>query len=489
MVVLLVLSIAALTMSLSANGIYSTIAGDQDVEQPVQGELRSDPSTEMASIESLQNSFNAVVDAVLPSVVEVDVIQTIVRDIPSFGGFPWFFQSPDQEEYEAESLGSGVIFRREGDTYYVLTNHHVAGDADEIKVVLNDKREFLSTLVGTDSRRDLAVISFESDERDIPIAPLGDSDHLKVGDWVLAMGSPYGYYSSVTAGIVSALGRSGRDINNLNDFIQTDASINQGNSGGPLVNIYGEVIGINTWIAAPTGGNIGLGFAIPINNAKQIISEILEFGRVRDGWLGVSMIDTYEFDAFFEDLGLQDEAGVFVANVYIGSPANIGGLQPGDLITGFNGKTVSNTEELSRLISNAELDAEQTITVQRSGRSLNLTITLDERKPDEEIADSSSLLWPGVLVQPLDDELRSNLNLSTRTKGLVMFFMNGVSENNPFYIAGLRNYDIITAINQTSVRHIADFYESLYDTTKHTYRIEYIRNGETFTTEVKRQVL
>ncbi len=480
-----------LISGLFAANFQLSAAGQTDVEQPEASPLRSASANapDMVGIERLQNSFNQVVEQVLPAVVQINITQTIVQQIPQFGGFPWFFGTPEQQEYESESLGSGVIFRREGDTYYILTNDHVAGEADRIEVLLNDERVYPAELVGTDSRRDIAVVSFSTDERDIQLAPMGISADLKVGDWVLAMGSPFGFYSSVTAGIVSALGRSGREINNLNDFIQTDASINQGNSGGPLVNIYGEVIGINTWIAAPSGGNIGLGFAIPIDNAKEIVEEILEFGRVRDGWLGVSMIDTFEFDPFFEDLNLKGEKGVFVANIYLNSPAYKGGIRPGDLITKFEGREVNDTEELSRFISNAAIDEPLPITVLRRGSELELTVILEERMSEEEISATSDLMWPGVIVQPIDSSTRESLGLSSRDRGVVLMFMGGISSKNSFYSAGLRNYDVITEIDSLDIQSVADFYAALEKNVMRSYQVTFIRNGQTQTVYVDRQIL
>lgn len=440
--------------------------------------LEKETISDIASVERLQNSFNIVVNQILPSVVEIDVTEKLIRQVPSFNGFPWFFDSqPDSEEYEANSLGSGVIFRKIDNTYYVLTNDHVAGKADEIEVVLNDTTRYDAVLVGTDSRRDLAVVSFISDDDTIPVAVLGDSDALRVGDWVLAMGSPYGFYSSVTAGIVSALGRSGREVNNLNDFIQTDAAINQGNSGGPLVNIYGEVVGINTWIAAPSGGSIGLGFAIPINNAKQIIDEFFEFGKVRDGWLGVSMIDTTQYKDFFKDLGLQNFPGVFIANVYGDSPADRAGLRPGDLITVFNGTPLSNTESLSRLISNSLIGEALPVTVVRKGQEISLTVTLEERQSEEEISSTLNKLWPGLLVQPLTDKIRDSLSITRTTDGLLVIFMGGDNETNAFGAAGIQNYDIITAINGVKMSNVYDFYEVISDPKISTFSVE-IQRGE-----------
>ncbi|MEE3436476.1 MAG: trypsin-like peptidase domain-containing protein, partial [Treponema sp.] len=223
------------------------------------------PAESLSVLEAMQNVFRSISTQVLPSVVEVDVTEKKTRPANPFGDLPFkFFGFPDNDEpqeYETQGLGSGVIIRKDGKKYYVLTNNHVAGSATEISVKLNDGRKFDGKLVGADERMDVALVSFESDDA-IPCATLGDSDKVQTGDICFAMGAPLGYSQSVTEGIVSATGRSGGQIGNINDFIQTDTAINQGNSGGPLLNIYGEVIGINTWIASQSGGSQGLGFAI-----------------------------------------------------------------------------------------------------------------------------------------------------------------------------------------------------------------------------------
>ncbi len=201
-------------------------------------------------------------------------------------GWTWDFLRPEnqqgdngeEQQFKRRGMGSGVIVRQKGDTYYILTNAHVAGKADEINAVLNNGDEYTSKLVGKDPRRDLALVKFSSD-KEIPVAEIGDSSDLRVGDWVLAVGSPFGFVNSVTAGIVSAKGRSGPQ-NMMSQFIQTDAAINRGNSGGALVDIDGKVVGINTWIAAPSGGSVGLGFAVPINDAKNSIDDMITKGTV-----------------------------------------------------------------------------------------------------------------------------------------------------------------------------------------------------------------
>jgi S1-C subfamily serine protease len=256
----------------------------------------------LAIAEGLQNAFNGVSDKVLPSVVELKTVSVRKQSIPNFNGIPWEFffgprdRSPDsrgqEREYRSQGLGSGIIVRQKDKTYYAITNHHVVDNTTEIRVATKDGKEYPAKLVGKDERKDLAMVSFETSDR-YPLAVLGDSDAVRVGDWAIAMGNPLGeqFSFSVTMGIVSAVGRTGGPGGNINDFIQTDAPINQGNSGGALVNIRGEVIGINTWIASNTtgGGNVGLGFAIPINNAKRSIDEFISSGTISYGWLGVML--------------------------------------------------------------------------------------------------------------------------------------------------------------------------------------------------------
>ncbi|MCL2602366.1 MAG: trypsin-like peptidase domain-containing protein, partial [Treponema sp.] len=262
------------------------------------------PREALAVAESLQTTLRAVTDRVLPSVVEVKTVSVQRRQqaSPRFDGIPWDFffgprrnpneqgEAPNQGqggEFRSRGIGSGIIIRHEKGVYYVLTNNHVIDGANEIQIGVLGARDYNADVIGRDPRRDLAVLSFKSNDR-YPLAELGNSDDVRIGDWAIAMGNPLGeqFSFSVTMGIVSAVGRTGGPGGNINDFIQTDASINQGNSGGPLVNIWGEVIGINTWIASNVGGgSVGLGFAIPINNVVRTIDELIKSGSVSDGWL------------------------------------------------------------------------------------------------------------------------------------------------------------------------------------------------------------
>ena len=436
----------------------------------------------------LQNRCNQVVDAVLPAVVELRVTQKITRSLPqSFNMFPWFFGVPEQEvepqEFETQSMGSGVIFRKERNTYYVITNNHVVGRAASIGVVLHDQSTKDATVVGTDERRDLAVVSFKTD-LDLPVAVFGDSDAMRVGDWVLAMGSPYGFISSVSAGIVSAVGRPGQQVNNLSDFIQTDAAINQGNSGGPLVNLRGEVIGINTWIAGSFGGNVGLGFAIPINNVKRIVNELIEFGSARDGWLGVSMRDLRDMpDSYTQIFDVKE--GVFVMNVFTDSPAYKGGVKAGDVIVKFNSTDVSSSERLSRLISDADIKTKQTVLVNRFGKRVELQIQLDVRKPEEDIRRMNESLWPAVFPIALTDDIREELKLGKTQNGVAVYFM-GNAEESKLYKAGIRNMDVITKINDKKINSIQDFYEAVNDESTSRLMFEFLRGGSEYFIGVRR---
>jgi len=308
--------------------------------------------TGTSGLSGLQNSFRQAADKIMPAVVKIDVVDKVTETVPTIRNqnpFDFFLnpfnrqqdnedQGGEEQEYERPGLGSGVIVRKDGKKVYVLTNEHVVSEADEITVTLHDQREFPAKTVGTDVRKDLALIVFETDEQ-VAVAELGNSDDVYVGDWVLAVGNPMGLESTVTAGIISALGRiGGPNVNNISDFIQTDAAINPGNSGGALVNIYGQVIGINSWIASNTGVNAGYGFAIPINNAKKAIGDFITLGKVEYGWLGVSIADPT--NEFMDAMKIRGKTGAFVFNVYRDSPAGKGGILPGDYIVKLGDTTI-----------------------------------------------------------------------------------------------------------------------------------------------------
>lgn len=415
------------------------------------------PADSLSVLEAMQNVFRSISEQVLPSVVEVDVTEKKTRPANPFGDLPFkFFGFPDNDEpqeYEAQGLGSGVIIRKDGKKYYVLTNNHVAGSATEISVKLNDGRKFDGKLVGADERMDVALVSFESDEA-IPCATLGDSDKVQTGDICFAMGAPLGYSQSVTEGIVSATGRSGGQIGNINDFIQTDTAINQGNSGGPLLNIYGEVIGINTWIASQSGGSQGLGFAIPINNIKHAIDEFIANGKVTYGWLGVSLVEIR--DEIKDSLGVKGKDGAFASQIFVDSPAFKGGMQAGDYIIELNGRAVRNVDQLVRDVGSLPANKEAKFKVIRGAKEMPLNVMITERT--KEVSSSTAKLWPGFIPVPLTEDVRKKLELDNKIEGVAV---TNVQAKSPAASLRLQEGDVITAVNGKKVKNLAEFYAAL----------------------------
>lgn len=418
----------------------------------------------IALLESLQMSFRSVAQKALPSVVEINVVEVVKQPTQMF---PFFFndrrQQPDNtQEFRREGLGSGVIVRRDGDKFYVLTNAHVVGDAKEITVSLNDNQKYDATLVGSDERKDLALISFKTKD-DLPVAELGDSDQMQVGDWVLALGNPLGFQSTVTAGIVSAVGRqtsgiaaTGGSLSNFTDYIQTDAAINQGNSGGALVNLKGQVIGLNTWIASTSGGNIGLGFAIPINNAKKAIDDFITKGKVEYGWLGITIAEPST--AIQDDLGLKGKNGSFVYSVFQGGPADKAGIRPGDFVTAVNGTQVKDTNGLLTLVGNISPGNTARFELIRSGKKVELQVKITARDTEKAIADQSKQVWPGFSVVKVTDAIREQLKLSKNAGNLVVA---AVDEGSAAAIAGFQSGDIVQSVNGKSVKDLKEFYDQL----------------------------
>lgn len=437
------------------------------------------PSDSLGVLEALQGAFRSISDQVLPTVVELDIVETRKRSQNPLEGFPFFFfgqpeSQGEEQEYEQSGLGSGVIVRKNGNTYYVLTNNHVAGSAKEILIKLNDGRTFTGKLIGGDDRKDIALVSFESKE-DIPVAVLGDSDTVRTGDICFAMGTPLGYYSSVTQGIVSATGRAGTDVNNISDFIQTDAAINQGNSGGPLVNIYGEVIGINTWIASQSGGSQGLGFSIPINNVKRAIDDFISNGQVVYGWMGVSLVEIT--DDYKKELGVDNKKGAFVAMIYLDSPAAKGGIQAGDYILSLNGRDVKSVDQLVRDVGDLRAGEEARFNVIRGKKETPITVKIEKR--DNTIITNSTKLWPGFMASPVTEDVRTQLKLDKSIKGVLI---TNIEAKSPAAAMRLQSGDVITAVNDKKVSNIAEFYSALDTLKQKEIWFEVYSEGHTMTT-------
>ncbi|WP_318721884.1 Do family serine endopeptidase [Treponema sp.] len=439
------------------------------------------PNASLNIIEALQEANRSISKNLLPSVVEIDVTETKKRSKNPFGDIPFFFfgtpreGEEGQEEYKQQGLGSGVIIRRNGNTLYVLTNNHVAGSATEITVKLNDGRKFDGKLVGADKRMDIALVSFESNDKTIPLAKLGDSDSVQTGDFCYAMGAPLGYSQSVTQGIVSATGRSGGDIGNINDFIQTDAAINQGNSGGPLVNIYGEVIGINTWIASGSGGNIGLGFAIPINNVKRAIDEFIADGKITYGWIGVSLIDVK--NEYKDSLNVGDVEGAFASQVFMNSPAQKAGIQAGDYIIELNGHKVKSVDQLVRDVAVLPVGKTTQFKLIRGGKTQSVTVKVEERT--DEVSTDDSKLWPGFIAVPLTEEIRKELKVEKGVEGVVI---TNVIPKTPAAALRLQNNDVITAVNGKKISNLSEFYNAMDLTKTKTIQFDVWNEAGTITT-------
>ena len=433
---------------------------------------------------SAPDSFADLAARLLPAVVNVSSTQTLTAkngpaagpEMPAFppgSPFEQFFKDFLNRNHpggggsgggdsqpaprRAQSLGSGFIVDPAG---YVVTNNHVIEGADEVSVTLQDGTTLKATIVGRDESGDLALLKVKSD-KPLPTVEFADSSQSRVGDWVLAIGNPFGLGGTVTAGIVSA---RGRDIHQgqYDDFIQTDAAINRGNSGGPLFNMDGQVIGINTAIFSPSGGSIGIGFAIPANMAKNIVAQLKEYGHPRRGWLGVKIQQVTPEIA--ESLGLKDANGAMVAGVTDGGPAEKAKIRGGDIILKFDGHDVKEMHNLPRIVADAEVGKEVPVVVWRDGKEITVQTTLAERPADEQLAaadggkpadttkpiDIASL---GLKVAPVSQELKEKFQLQDGQKGVVIL---DVAPNTPAADRGLKPGDVIVEVQQTGVAVPAD---------------------------------
>ena len=404
------------------------------------------------------DSFSELVKKASPSVVNINTVKVIrgrgQMPLP-FGPndpfkdfFDRFFRDQMPKDYKQQSLGSGFIIDKEG---YILTNNHVVEKSDEIKVRLADDREFPAKIVGRDPKTDLALIKLDTDQAlDLTPLPLGDSDALEVGDWVIAIGNPFGLGHTVTAGIVSAkyrhIGAGAYD-----SFIQTDASINPGNSGGPLLNRAGEAVGINSAIFSQSGGSIGIGFAIPVKMAKDLLPQ-LKKGKVTRGWLGVVVQKiTPELK---EKMKLKDEKGALVADVNSGGPADKAGIKRGDVIVNFDGKEIRDTGDLPYVVASTPVGKSANVDIIRKGQKKTIQVKigeLKEQKEAQETTPAESKPSLGMTVEEVSPELAKSYGLS-ESSGLVV---TQVAEGSPAQEAGIRPGDMILEMDQEPMKDIA----------------------------------
>jgi Do/DeqQ family serine protease len=353
-------------------------------------------------------------------------------------------QKMPQQTENVQGLGSGIMVRRDGAKVYILTNNHVVDKAEKMLVTLSDGSKFDAKLAGTDPRRDLALISIQAGGKNVALAALGDSDGLQVGDLVMAIGNPMGLDFTVTHGIVSALGRhGGPDDSNFESYIQTDASINRGNSGGALVNLKGEIVGINTWIASPNGASVGLGFAIPINSAKKPIEDFITHGAVRYGWFGAEVTGLSADEA--KDLGLPSAQGSFISSIFKDSPDDKAGILPGDFVIQINGQDIKDARTLVQIVGDLPVGESVDFQILRQGQKVTKTVTIQERVKESEI--SQLRTWPGLSVTEITPEIRDQLTIDKEVQGLVVA---QVDAHSTAAIAGIKPQDVVTKVNDES---------------------------------------
>jgi len=432
-------------------------------------------------------SFANVAQSIMPAVVNISTTQKVIRrQAPPFsppGPSPFGREDPFEEFFRRffgdrppqgprRSLGSGFIISTDG---YIVTNNHVIGDADKITVRLSDphEAEYEATVVGADDKTDIALIKINAN-RSLPTIALGSSADLQVGDWVMAVGNPFGLEQTVTVGIVSAKGRI-IGAGPYDNFIQTDASINPGNSGGPLLNLKGEVIGINTAIFSQSGGNIGIGFATPVDLAKSIVTQLREKGKVTRGWLGVTVQSvTPELAQSFD---LKESSGALIAEVTPGGPADQAGLKRGDIITVFNGTAIEDSHQLPALVAETPVGEKARITVLRGGKEEILTVTVRELTDQQAAAgrgEQSEGNW-GMTVDNLTPEVVRRFQLERDQRGVAVI---EVEPGSPAEQAGIQSGDVLVEINRQPVESLADFTKVLADVKNQETLLLLVQRGD-----------
>ncbi|NOY06951.1 MAG: DegQ family serine endoprotease [Chlorobi bacterium] len=422
----------------------------------------------ITNLKEFSQAFSDVAEGILPTVVTILTDRVIKQQVPHISPFgdndPFreffgddFFKRffPPQGEMHQRALGSGVIVREDG---YILTNNHVVRGADKIKVRLFDKEIVEAKIVGTDPKADIAVIKIDKDG--LQAAKLGDSDKLRIGEWVLCVGSPLSenLEHTVTAGIISAKGRSNVGLADYEDYIQTDAAINPGNSGGPMLNLNGEVVGINTAIASRTGGYQGIGFAVPSSMAKVIMEQLIEYGKVTRGWLGVRIQNLD--DAMVEAMNLPGKDGVLVGEVLKDSPASKAGFKEGDIILTMNGKKVRNVTGLRNRVARTTPGTKVSFGILRDGKNKTLEVTIAELPEDTAAPETEESVMKklGMTVQTVNRSLAEKYNLPDNMKGVVV---TRITRGGVAWEAGIQEGDLIQSVNQEPVFTAGEFRKRL----------------------------
>jgi len=434
--------ISVATISLIA-GFFIASLFENVPDKPAIGQQEE---TRVVGLQLPETNFVPITKEVAPTVVSIRTARSFkpVSQNPFFDFFG--AQLPGRV---LQGLGSGVIVSEKG---YILTNNHVISGSEDIHIVLSDKREFSAKVVGTDAQTDLAVIQIEADN--LPVARLGDSDELEVGEWALAIGSPFGLEQTVTAGIISAKGRANMRIAEYEDFIQTDAAINPGNSGGALINTKGEVIGINTAIESRSGGNQGIGFAIPINMAQKIMQDLIDEGKVVRGWLGVTIRD---IDAELQK-ELKSGNGAFVVSTLKDGPADKAGLKPGDIIIRWNEKEIEDSAQLKNTVASTPTGKDVPIEVIRNGKRQRLTVKVVERTDEGgQLASTDEpykMDFLGLTVQNITEEIARRTGYNPNSGVIIV----DIDRGSPTAKTGLQRGDLISEIDKKPVKNVADYH-------------------------------
>jgi serine protease Do len=438
-----------------------------DITNPLTAKGTQVSARSIETLTQLSDALSEVAGVATASVVNISttrVIKTQDENPYDFFEDPFFrrffgdqFPHPAvPKEHKEQSLGSGVIVSPDG---YIVTNNHVIEKAQEIKVLLANKRDYTAKLIGADPKTDIAVVKI--DASGLPALAWGDANKLRVGEIVFAIGNPFGLNSTVTMGVISAVGRANVGIADYEDFIQTDAAINPGNSGGALVNARGELVGINTAIVSRTGGYQGIGFAVPSGMAHQVMESLIKYKKVVRGWIGVSIQEVTSDLA--EEFGVTDLKGALVSGVMKGSPAEKGGIKQGDVILAFNGKEVEDTGHLRNMVSQTPVGTKVSVTVLRKKKEIKLELTiaelpkrLSEASSEEEQGDGQqeSSALSGVVVRELTPGLAERFGLDADEGGVVVV---KVDPNSRAYEGGLRPGDLVLQINQKDVESLDDY--------------------------------
>jgi serine protease Do len=454
---------------------------------PAQGAARSTSDTDIALLEKSSKAFVNVVKMATPAVVHIKVEKTartssgrgqIPEEFFNHPFFEQFFgpqfrqQQPQPREFTQRGQGSGFIISKDG---YILTNNHVVEGADLISVTLADEREFVARLVGADPQTDVALLKIE-DPANLPVLPLGDSNQLEAGEWVIAIGNPFGLSQTVTVGVVSATGRSSVGINEYENFIQTDAAINPGNSGGPLINGRGEAVGINTALFSRTGGYMGIGFAIPINMAKSIQDQLQLQGKVTRGWLGVVIQNVTKDLA--ESFGLDKAGGILISEVQDNSPASAAGLKQGDIIYRLNDAELKDVSDLRNQVALLSPGSPAMLLIVRDGREKKIQVTIGEQPADFSRAGApqqkqESLDRFGLTVQELTEELAEKFEYEAGS-GVII---SDVSPGGAAEAAGLKPGQLIEEVNRERVRSLDELQKALEKSTDSEKILLRLRSG------------